>query len=146
MGTVKAICISEKKGTQKNYVDFAECKIDHGIVGDAHAGNWHRQISILSYEKVEAFKQKGADIKDGAFGENLIVSGYDFKELPIGTRFQCNDVLLELTQVGKQCHHRCQIFDKMGDCIMPREGIFCKVIKEGIITPGDDFIIQESVL
>ena len=105
---------------------------------DAHAGKWHRQVSLLSYEKIEDFKKKGAPVVDGAFGENLTVQGIDLKTLPIGTRLQCNEVLLEVTQIGKQCHSGCEIFKVMGDCIMPREGIFARVLKGGVISEGDE--------
>ena len=108
---------------------------------DAHAGKWHRQVSLLSYEKIEEFRARGAEVEFGAFGENLVISGYDFKNVPVGTRFQCGDVILELTQIGKECHHGCQIFQKMGDCIMPREGVFCKVLHGGRIKTGDEFIL-----
>ena len=141
MGIVKAVCISEKKGTQKQNVKTVQVLEDFGFEKDAHAGKWHRQVSLLSYEKIEEFRRKGAEVEFGAFGENLVVSGYDFKTLPIGTKFQCNDVVLELTQIGKECHHGCQIFQTMGDCIMPREGVFCKVLHGGTITDGDLFFI-----
>lgn len=141
MGIVKAVCISEKKGTQKQNVKTVQVLEDFGFEKDAHAGKWHRQVSLLSYEKIEEFRKRGADVAFGAFGENLVVSGYDFKTLPIGTKFQCNDVVLELTQIGKECHHGCQIFQTMGDCIMPREGVFCKVLHGGTITEGDLFFI-----
>lgn len=100
--------------------------------------NGHRQVSLLSYEKIEDFKKKGAPVVDGAFGENLTVQGIDLKTLPIGTRLQCNEVLLEVTQIGKQCHSGCEIFKVMGDCIMPREGIFARVLKGGVISEGDE--------
>ena len=137
MGKIRAICISEKRGTQKRSIPEAEFIEDWGIKGDAHAGKWHRQVSLLSYDKIEEFRKKGAQVANGAFGENLVVEGIDFKTLPIGTIFQCNDVILELTQIGKECHHGCEIFQKMGDCIMPREGVFAKVIKGGVIEAGD---------
>lgn len=137
MCTVRAVCISSKKGTPKQNIQTCEVIADYGLKGDAHAGNWHRQVSLLSYEKIEEFKQKGAQIEDGAFGENLIVEGLDLRNLPIGTRFICNDVILELTQIGKECHNSCMIRKTMGDCIMPREGIFAKVICGGIISVGD---------
>ena len=88
---------------------------------------------------MEEFNKKSANVKEGAFGENLLIEGYDFKNFPIGTKFQCNDVILELTQIGKKCHNGCEIFKKMGDCIMPREGVFCKVIRGGRIKEGDAF-------
>lgn len=143
MGKVMAVCISEKKGTQKKNIHEAVFIEDFGIEKDAHAGKWHRQVSLLSYEKIEAFKAKGAPVTEGAFGENLIVSGFDFKSLPIGTKFKCNDVVLELTQIGKECHSGCEIFKIMGECIMPREGVFTKVLHGGVIREGDQLDIIE---
>lgn len=144
MGKVLAVCTSEKKGTQKVDVGSAEVIADFGLKNDAHAGNWHRQVSLLSYEKIEEFRNRGAEVEFGAFGENFVVSGYDFKTLPIGSKFQCNDVILELTQIGKECHHGCVIFQTMGDCIMPREGVFCKVLQGGIVKNGDEFTLIEE--
>lgn len=141
MGKVMAVCISEKKGVQKRNVHEAEFIEDFGIKNDAHAGKWHRQVSLLSYEKIEAFRAKGAPVEDGSFGENLVVRGIDFRSLPIGTRFACNEVILELTQIGKECHSGCEIFKVMGECIMPREGVFTKVIHGGIIREGDEMEI-----
>lgn len=143
MGKVIAVCISEKKGTQKTSVHEAQFIKDWGIEGDAHAGKWHRQVSLLSAEKIQAFKERGADIHDGAFGENLVISGFDFSSLPVGTVFQCNDVILRMTQIGKECHHGCAIYQQMGDCIMPREGVFCEVLNGGTIREGDTFSIKE---
>lgn len=143
MGKVIAVCTSPAKGTQKTNIGKGVFIEDFGIEGDAHAGKWHRQVSLLSYNKIEEFRARGAEVADGAFGENLVVEGIDFKTLPIGTRFRCNDVVLELTQVGKECHHGCEIFQKMGDCIMPREGVFTKVIKGGVIEAGDVLDIIE---
>ena len=143
MGIVRAVCISPAKGTQKTNVGSAEFIEEFGIKGDAHAGKWHRQVSLLSNEKIEAFRARGAEVKDGAFGENLVVEGFDFKNLPVGTRFQCNDVILEMTQIGKECHHGCEIFQKMGDCIMPREGVFARVLHGGTISSGDELYILE---
>lgn len=141
MGSIKAVCISEKKGTPKVNVHESAVLVEHGMEYDAHAGNWHRQVSLLSYEKIEEFRRRGAEVAFGAFGENLVVEGYDFKTFPIGTRFQCNSVVLELTQIGKECHHGCVIFQTMGDCIMPREGVFCKVLSEGRIKEGDQLVV-----
>lgn len=138
MGKLIAICTSEKKGTQKKPVESAVLREDHGIVGDAHAGNWHRQVSLLGLEKIEAFRAKGADVDFGAFGENLIIEGFDFRNLPVGTRFAIGDALLEMTQIGKECHSHCAIFHMVGDCIMPREGVFAKVIRGGQIKAGDE--------
>ena len=141
MGKVVAVCTSEKKGTQKANIVTAEFIEDHGISNDAHAGNWHRQVSLLSKNKIEEFRAKGIDIPYGAFGENLVVEDIDFANLPIGTRFKCNEVVLELTQIGKKCHNECEIFKIVGDCIMPREGVFAKVLHGGVITVGDNLII-----
>ncbi len=145
MGIVKAVCISEKRGTDKHNVNHARLIENFGIENDAHAGNWHRQVSLLSYETIEEFKKERGDmIEDGAFGENIIVSGYDFKKLPIGTRFTCGDCILELTQVGKECHTHCTIYHTMGVCIMPTEGVFCKVIKGGEIAVDYEFYIIKA--
>ena len=138
MGKLIAICTSEKKGTQKEPVETAMLKENHGLVGDAHAGNWHRQVSLLGLEKIEAFREKGADVDFGAFGENLIIEGFDFRNLPVGTRFAIGDALLEMTQIGKECHSHCAIFHMVGDCIMPREGVFAKVLRGGQIKTGDE--------
>ena len=137
MGKVIAVCTSPAKGTQKTNAGEGIFIEDFGIQGDAHAGKWHRQVSLLSYDKIEEFRQRGAEVEDGAFGENLVVEGIDFRALPVGTRLYCNDVILEMTQIGKECHHGCMIFQKMGDCIMPREGVFAEVRKPGHIRVGD---------
>lgn len=142
MGTIKAVCTSAIKGIQKSEQESIELKPDWGIADDAHAGKWHRQVSLLSFEQIEAFKARGAEVGNGAFGENIIVEGFDLKALPMGTRFRCGDVLLELTQIGKQCHAHCAIYHQMGDCIMPREGVFCRVLEGGTIAPGDAIEIE----
>ena len=121
MGKIIAICISEKKGTQKHSIESAVLKENWGIEGDAHAGKWHRQVSLLSFEKFDEFQKKGAEIDYGAFGENILVEGFDLRTIPVGTRFQIGEAILELTQIGKDCHSHCEIYKKMGDCIMPRE-------------------------
>ena len=143
MGKVIAVCLSEHKGTQKQNVGTAVFVENWGIENDAHAGKWHRQVSLLSHDKIEAFRARGAEVSDGAFGENLVVEGIDFRTFPIGTRFCCGEVELELTQIGKACHHGCEIFQKMGDCIMPREGVFTRVLHGGIISVGDELNIKE---
>lgn len=140
MGIVRGICISEKRGTQKHEVSEAKFISDWGIENDAHAGHWHRQVSLLSLQKIEEFRARGVAVEFGAFGENLIVDGYDFRNLPVGTKFRCNDVLLEMTQIGKECHSHCAIYKRMGECIMPREGVFAEVLQEGTIHPGDTVI------
>lgn len=146
MGYLKGICISEKRGTQKTEVDSAYVKEDWGIEGDAHAGRWHRQVSLLAYEQIEKFREKGADVNFGSFGENLIVEGFDsLKTIPVGSRFQIGEVLLELTQIGKECHTHCKIYQTMGDCIMPREGVFTRVIHGGRICRGDEVKLLDPV-
>jgi MOSC domain-containing protein YiiM len=137
MGIIKAICISEKKGTAKHEVEEAELIKDWGLEKDAHAGRWHRQVSLLSEEKIQAFRDRGAKVSYGAFGENLVVEGFDFKALPLGTRFRCGEAILEMTQIGKECHSHCQIYQTVGDCIMPREGVFAIVLHGGTIKTGD---------
>ena len=144
MGKIIGICISEKRGTAKHEIEEAILAKDWGIQGDAHAGHWHRQVSLLSYEKIEEFRKKGADIELGAFGENLIVSGYDFRNLAVGTRFQCGEAVLEMTQIGKECHSHCEIYKVVGDCIMPREGVFAKVLQGGTIKVGDELVMEET--
>ena len=137
MGKLIAICISEHRGTQKHQVEKATLIENWGIEKDAHGGTWHRQVSLLSLEKIEEFQKKGAQIDFGAFGENLIIEGFDLRTIPVGTKIQIGTTLLELTQIGKECHSHCQIYKTMGDCIMPREGVFAKVITGGTIRPGD---------
>lgn len=138
MGTIKSICVSARKGTQKEYVEEAIFIENHGIENDAHAGDWHRQVSLLAQEEIADFNARGANVYDGAFGENLIVEGIDLVNLSVGTKLQCQDVELELTQIGKQCHVRCHIYHKMGECIMPKSGVFAKVVKGGKIHVGDE--------
>ena len=138
MGKLLAINISKERGTEKREVPQAELVADYGIMGDAHAGKWHRQVSLLSAEKIDAFRARGAQIDNGAFGENLIISGFDFKNLPLGTRFCIGNAILEMTQIGKQCHSHCAIYKRMGECIMPKEGVFAVVIRGGQIHTGDE--------
>lgn len=135
-GIVEALCISEKRGTEKHAVPEALFLTDFGIEGDAHAGAWHRQVSLLSYDKVLEFNAKGGNADVGAFGENVLVSGLDFKNLPVGTILKCGDVILEMTQIGKECHSHCNIFQRVGDCIMPREGVFAVVLQGGVLQKG----------
>ncbi len=142
MGKVLAICISEKKGTQKHQVDEAVLKEDWGIEGDAHAGNWHRQVSLLAFEKIEDFRSKGGDVEFGAFGENIVVEGFDLRSLPVDTIFHIGECVLRLTQIGKECHDHCSIFNQVGDCIMPREGVFTEVLKGGAIHAGEEVTIE----
>lgn len=137
MGVLKGICVSKKRGTKKVEVAEAMLVENYGIESDAHAGNWHRQVSLLSLEKIEAFREKGAQVSFGDFGENLIIDGFDFRSLPVGTIFTIGDAVLKMTQIGKECHTHCQIYQTMGECIMPREGVFAVVLKGGQIRNGD---------
>lgn len=137
-GKLLAVCISEKKGTGKTPIERGRLVADFGLEGDAHGGNWHRQVSLLSAEKINEFNLKGGSVVDGDFGENLIVQGFDLRTLPVGTKVKIGDSLLEITQIGKECHTRCNIYYSVGDCIMPREGIFAKVLMGSEIKPGDD--------
>lgn len=146
MGVIKAICMSEKKGTGKFPVEKALFKVGHGIEGDAHAGNWHRQVSLLGFGEIEEFRKRGAQVKLGDFGENIVAEGFHFKELPVGTRLRAGEVYLEITQIGKKCHTGCAIFQQVGDCIMPREGVFAKVLRGGELTPGMELEIYEGKL
>ena len=142
MGKVIAICTSEARGTQKQPRQSARFTVDWGIEDVAHAGNWHRQVSLLSADKIAAFNEKGAGVEPGAFGENLVVEGFDFRAMPVGTLLRCGEVLLEMTQIGKECHSHCEIYKKMGDCIMPREGVFARVLQPGVISVGDEMTIE----
>lgn len=143
-GKVIAVCISEKKGTQKTEVPSVTLVPEWGIENDAHAGKWHRQVSLLALEKIEAFRERGANVDFGAFGENIIAEGFDFRTLPVGTRFRIGDALLELSQIGKECHTHCAIYHQVGDCIMPREGVFTVVLEGGTIKAGDKIEMIEA--
>jgi MOSC domain-containing protein YiiM len=135
---VTAVCISERKGERKRPVDSVELRENHGIVGDAHAGDWHRQVSLLAAESIDRMRAAGADVSAGDFAENITTEGIDLASLPLGTRLQVGEaVLLEVTQIGKECHTRCSIFQAVGDCVMPREGIFARVLTGGVIKAGD---------
>ena len=142
MGNVVAVCISEKKGTQKR--DIGICKlIEHfGLEGDAHAGKWHRQVSLLARESADIMRKKGLDIEDGDFGENIVTEGIELKALPVGTVLKIGEgIIIKVTQIGKLCHDRCAIYYKAGDCIMPREGIFAEILTGGAIKAGDEITI-----
>ena len=141
---VLAVCISEKKGTEKKEVEKIVLKEDWGIEGDAHAGKWHRQVSLLAFEKIDAVRKKGAEVDFGAFGENIIVGGVDLRSLPVGTVLEIGEVKLKVTQIGKECHIHCNIYKKMGDCIMPREGIFAEVLKGGVVQKGEKIKVIEK--
>jgi MOSC domain-containing protein YiiM len=134
---VIAVCISENKGERKKPVEAVELRVNHGIVGDAHAGEWHRQVSLLASESIDKMRKLGLDVNSGDFAENITTSGIDLVSLPLGTRLQVGVTQLEVTQIGKECHTRCAIYYQAGDCVMPKEGIFAKVITGGMVRPGD---------
>lgn len=136
-GEIIAINISKRRGTQKKEVAEVDLVKGYGVSDDAHGGNWHRQVSLLSFEKITEFNEKGARVGNGAFGENIIVSGIDLRHLPVGTQLKIGQAELVVTQIGKECHNHCQIYARVGDCIMPREGIFAVVMKDGHIKKGD---------
>ena len=138
MSKVLAICISKHKGTLKNEVSEANFIEEFGIEGDAHAGKWHRQVSLLAFEKIDDFRNKGGNVDFGAFGENLVIDGIELHKLPVGQQLQVGEVLLEVTQIGKECHDKCAIYYQVGRCIMPAYGIFTKVLNGGEITLGEE--------
>ncbi|MFZ0450938.1 MAG: MOSC domain-containing protein [Desulfatiglandaceae bacterium] len=139
---IESIAISKKKGTPKTGVEAAELIVDHGLRGDAHAGPWHRQVSFLAAESIEKAHDRGLDVGFGDFAENIATRGINWLEVPIGTRVNLGDsAVVEITQIGKECHTRCAIYYKAGDCIMPKEGIFGKVLKGGEIHKGDAILI-----
>ena len=137
MAHVKAVCISENKGERKKPVEAVELRENHGIVGDAHAGEWHRQVSLLAMESIEKMQRMGLNVDTGDFAENITTSGVDLPSLPVGTRLTVGETLLEVTQIGKECHTRCAIYHQAGDCVMPKEGIFARVLRGGTVRPGD---------
>ncbi|MDA8428987.1 MAG: MOSC domain-containing protein [Geobacteraceae bacterium] len=137
MAHIVATCISENKGERKKPVESVELRENHGIVGDAHAGQWHRQVSLLATESIDKMRKLGLDVDSGDFAENLTTSGIDLVLLPIGSRLQIGATLLEVTQIGKECHTRCAIYYQAGDCVMPKEGIFASVLRGGTIKAGD---------
>ncbi|AJE02284.1 MOSC domain-containing protein [Geobacter pickeringii] len=134
---VVAVCISEKKGERKTPVASVELRENHGIVGDAHAGEWHRQVSLLAKESIDKMRAMGLDVDNGDFAENITTEGIDLPALPVGTRLTVGETLLEVTQIGKECHTRCAIYYQAGDCVMPKEGIFARVLTGGTVRPGD---------
>ena len=142
-GIVRAVCLSQARGTEKVNAGRAELRADWGLVGDAHAGHWHRQVSLLSADKIAAFNAKGANVQPGAFGENLVVEGLDFRAMPVGTRLRCGQALLEITQIGKECHSHCAIYHRMGECIMPHEGVFAKVLEDGTVAVGEVMTVED---
>ncbi len=139
---IVAIAVSKKKGTRKQTVPEAELIVEHGLKGDAHAGTWHRQVSFLSYENIAAAREKGLDVGFGDFAENIATTGVDWKALPVGTQLRLGETArVEITQIGKECHNKCAIYYQAGDCIMPREGVFGRVLAGGLIRVGDSIQI-----
>lgn len=146
MGKIHALCTSEKKGTLKTEVAAIKFITEHGALGDAHAGRWHRQVSFLGLKEFMDFKNLGVDISFGAFGENVVAEGFCFKELPIGTRLKSGEAIFEITQIGKECHKGCAIREQVGDCIMPREGVFARVLHGGTVKAGDELELYTEKL
>lgn len=141
---VVAVCISAEKGERKKPVETVELRENHGIVGDAHAGEWHRQVSLLATESIAKMRALGLDVDSGDFAENITTSGIDLVSLPVGTRLAVGDTVLEVTQIGKECHTRCAIYHQAGDCVMPKEGIFARVIKGGVVSAGAPIVLLDS--
>jgi cyclic pyranopterin phosphate synthase len=136
-GTVVAVNVSEAKGERKKAVPEVVLLAEHGIEGDAHAGTWHRQVSLLAQESIDKMTARGLDVGPGDFAENITVIGLDVAALPLGTTLDLGEALVEVTQIGKECHTRCAIYQQAGDCVMPREGIFVRVLRGGRVAPGD---------
>lgn len=143
-GSITAICISSAKGETKTSVATAELHADHGILGDAHAGPGHRQVSLLPAESISRVRELIPDLADGAFAENVITQGLDLSTIQVGARLRIGTAELEVTQIGKECHSGCAIREITGDCIMPREGIFCRVLAGGPLAPGDAICIENA--
>ena len=144
MAKVMAVCISERKGIRKHAVPEITVRKEHGIVGDAHAGNWHRQISLLATESIDRMRAMGLSLTDGAFAENIVTEGIELRTLPVGTLLRIGETLLRVTQIGKECHNDCAIKAATGTCVMPTDGIFAVVVEEGPIRPGDGIFVEEE--
>ncbi|MGD8876448.1 MAG: MOSC domain-containing protein [Syntrophobacterales bacterium] len=138
-GRIVAVSVSNRKGIKKSNLPEGKLLEDEGLDGDAHAGDWHRQVSLLAMESIDKIREKGLEVSPGDFAENITTSGLEIWELPMGTRLAVgSEALLEVTQIGKECHDRCAIFHQVGDCVMPREGVFTRVVRGGTIWPGDE--------
>lgn len=145
MAKVISVNISEHKGEQKHPVSEVRLKLRHGIVGDAHAGDWHRQISLLAEESVDTMRLLSpVPLDAGVFAENINTAGIDLKRLPVGTRLRIGETEVEVTQIGKECHNDCAIKKAVGKCVMPTEGIFAVVVREGTVRPGDEIEVLEA--
>jgi len=143
-GQVVAVCTSQRKGTVKKNVGRAWLRTDWGIEGDAHAGPWHRQVSLLAWESIEKMRAQGLNVREGSFAENITTHGLELHTLPVGTRLRLGSALVEVTQIGKLCHSKCAIFQEVGDCVMPREGIFVRVLEGGEVAVGDEIEVLET--
>lgn len=141
LGNVIAVCVSGNKGERKTPVASVELRPDHGVVGDAHVGEWHRQVSLLGIESIRKMQKMGLDVDSGDFAENITTEGIDLVALPVGSRLMVGQTILEVTQIGKECHTRCAIYHQAGDCVMPKEGVFAKVNTGGVVKSRD--IIEE---
>ncbi|MZQ99392.1 MAG: MOSC domain-containing protein [Acidaminobacter sp.] len=147
MAKIRSVNISEKKGTIKTPIESGRFELNLGLVGDAHSGSWHRMVSLLAEESIEKVRQMGLpELKAGDFAENLTTEGIVLHTLPIGTQLRIGQTLMEVTQIGKECHAGCEIRNKVGDCVMPREGIFCRVLEAGDVTAGDDIVVETEGL
>ena len=137
-GQIVAVSVSDRKGVKKTNIECGRLVANFGLEGDAHGGDWHRQISLLARESIDKIRAKGLDVVPGDFAENITTSGFVLEELPVGTRLHLGaEALVEITQIGKVCHHRCAIFHQVGDCVMPRAGVFARIVKGGPVRPGD---------
>jgi MOSC domain-containing protein YiiM len=145
MGEIVAVCSSEKKGERKKRIPFGRLLVDFGLEGDAHGGPWHRQVSLLAMESIAKMRAQGLDVNPGDFAENLTTKGIDLVSLPIGTKLRVGKTAIgEVTQIGKECHHKCAIYYQAGDCVMPKEGIFIKILQAGEVREGDSIEIIEK--
>ena len=142
MAQVVSVCISEKKGTKKHPVAEISLRPPHGIGGDAHAGDWHRQVSLLANESVDRMRKEGLTLAAGDFAENILTEGLTLRTLSVGTVLRAGEVRLEVTQIGKECHNDCEIRRLTGMCVMPTDGIFAVVLNEGVIRPGDQIEVE----
>ena len=145
-GLIVAVCVSENKGERKTPVASVTLQAEYGIVGDAHAGDWHRQVSLLAIESIRKMQNLGLDVDTGDFAENITTEEVDLIALPIGSRLRIGETILEVTQIGKECHTRCAIYHQAGDCVMPKEGIFAKVLSGGDLKSGDSITVQPSLM
>lgn len=146
MARIVAVCMSERKGERKQNIHQGIMREGHGLEGDAHAGKWHRQVSLLAMESIQKMRDQGLDVGPGDFAENIATEGIDLVSLPVGTRLRLGqDVVAEVTQIGKKCHSRCNIYQQAGDCVMPREGVFVAIIKGGVVKEGDSIQVIEDI-